>query len=99
MRLPSGGKARRRGVTQGGKAPPSPEMTISGLTRGRLVGENDVAKQSYSPALPDVRPAPQAGCFVSRLSISCESQATCDSSAFGTAALAPSSVAINLRNN
>jgi hypothetical protein len=66
-------------------------MTISGLTRGRLVGENDVAKQSSSPALPDVQPAPQAGCFVSRLSISCESQIALRHRAFGTVAMAPSS--------
>jgi hypothetical protein len=44
MRSPSGGKARLRGGTQVGKAPPSPEMTISGLTRGRLVGEDQIAK-------------------------------------------------------
>jgi hypothetical protein len=42
-----------------------------------------------------VRPAPQAGCFVSRLSISCESQATCDSFAFGTVAAAPSSTLVS----
>ena len=92
MRSPSGGKAHHRGGTQIGKAPPSPEMTISGLTRGRLVGENDVAKQSYSPALPDVRPAPQAGCFVSRLYVSCESQITLRHRAFRTVAIAPSSI-------
>jgi hypothetical protein len=45
MRSPSGGEARRRGGTQVGKAPPSPEMTISGLTRGRLVGEDQIANQ------------------------------------------------------
>ena len=38
MRSPSGGKARRRGGTQVGKAPPSPEMTISGLTESGLSG-------------------------------------------------------------
>ena len=38
-----------------------------------------------------LRPAPQAGCFVSRLSISCESQATCDSFVFGTVAVESSS--------
>src|SRR3954451_16826068 len=43
-----------------------------------------------TPALPDVRPAPQAGCFVSRLYASCESQVVCDSLAFRTGALAPS---------
>src|SRR4051794_28044599 len=64
MRSPSGGKARRRGGTHIGKAPPSPEMTISGLTRGQVFGEDRIAEITTSPALPDVRPAPQAGCFV-----------------------------------
>src|SRR5829696_7270760 len=49
MRSPSGGKARHRGGTQVGKAPPSPEMTISGLTRGRLVGDDDDANHSSIP--------------------------------------------------
>src|SRR4051794_28446181 len=84
MRSPSGVDARRRGGTQIGKAPPSPEMTTSGLTRGWLVGDDDDANQFITPALPDVRPAPQAGCFVSGLYASCESQRTCDSLTFGT---------------
>src|SRR3954454_23081373 len=92
MRSPSGGEARHRGGTHIGKAPPSPEMLIFGLTRGRLVGENDVGKQSSSPALPDVRPAPQAGCFVSRLKLSKDSaQIALRHRAFGTVAAAPSS--------
>src|SRR3954462_8606224 len=66
MRSPSGGEARCRGGTHGGKAPPSPETTLSGLTRGQVFGEDQVANV-ITPALPDVRPAPQAGCFVSRL--------------------------------
>src|SRR3954449_739448 len=49
MRSPSGGEARHRGGTHIGKAPPSPEMTISGLTRGRFVGDDDVAKQIIFP--------------------------------------------------
>jgi hypothetical protein len=44
-----------------------------------------------SPALPDVRPAPQAGCFVSRLDVSCESQITLRHWAFGTLTMVPSS--------
>src|SRR3954454_25102000 len=32
-----------------GKAPASPEMSISGLTRGQLVGEYDDANQSIFP--------------------------------------------------
>src|SRR4051812_33512707 len=44
MRSPSGGEARHRGGTQVGKAPPSPEMTISGLTRGQVFGEDQSAK-------------------------------------------------------
>src|SRR3954451_8373908 len=92
MRSPSGGEARRRGGKQVGNAPPSPEMTISGLTRGRLVGDDDVAKHFISPALPHVRPAPQAGCFVSRLSASKDSaQITLRHRAFRTVAVAPSS--------
>src|SRR4051812_6233137 len=42
-------------------------MTISGLTRGRLVGEDQVAKLDYPRLCRTLRPAPQAGCFVSRL--------------------------------
>src|SRR3954447_2943650 len=49
MRSPSGGKARRRGGTHIGKAPPSPEMTISGLTKGQVFGEDDVAKLFIFP--------------------------------------------------
>ena len=48
-----------------GKAPPPPETVISGLTRRQLVGEDQIAKSRSAPALPDVRPAPKAGCFVS----------------------------------
>src|SRR5215203_3842053 len=52
-----------------GKAPPLSEMTISDLTRGQVFGEDQSAKIDHSPALPDVRPAPQAGCFVSGLQV------------------------------
>jgi hypothetical protein len=48
-----------------------------------------------SPALPDVRPAPSAGCFVSRLYISSESQITLRHRAFRTVAVVPSSVLLN----
>src|SRR5215207_3803057 len=48
MRSPSGGEARRRGGTQVGKAPPSPEMTVSGLTRGQVFGEDQIAKDDLS---------------------------------------------------
>jgi hypothetical protein len=45
-----------------------------------------------SPALPDVRPAPQAGCFVSRLKLSKDSaQSDLRHRAFRTVAIAPSS--------
>src|SRR5215212_6233200 len=88
MRSPSGGEARHRGGTQVGKAPPSPEMTISGLTRGQVVGEDQIAKSLISSALPDVRPAPQAGCFVSRLDVSSESQIALRYRAFRTVAVA-----------
>src|SRR4051795_6935304 len=49
MRSPSGGKARRRGGTQVGKAPPSPKMLIFGLTRGQVVGEDQSAKIDCFP--------------------------------------------------
>src|SRR5215217_6565708 len=52
-----------------GKAPPLRETAVSRLTSGQVFGEDDDANQSPSPALPDVRPAPQAGCFVSRLQV------------------------------
>src|SRR3954454_19051970 len=42
--FPFGLEARCRGGTQGGKAPPSPEMTLSGLTRGQVFGEDQSAK-------------------------------------------------------
>src|SRR5215212_11443549 len=67
--FPFGLEARCRDVTHVGKAPPLPEMTISGLTRGQVFGEDQSAKTLISPALPDVRPAPQAGCFVSGLQV------------------------------
>ncbi len=79
-------------VTQIGKAPPSPEMTLSGLTDSGLSGRMMTAIYSSSPALPDVRPAPQAGCFVSRLYASYESRIACDSLALRTFAVAPSSM-------
>src|SRR5215210_9189364 len=69
MRSPSGGEARRGDVTQVGKAPLLRETAVSRLTRGQVFGEDDDANQSPSPALPDVRPAPQAGCFVSGLQV------------------------------
>ena len=51
-----------------------------------------IAKSMISPALPDVRPAPQAGCFVSRLDVSKDSaQITLRHRVFGTVAGAPSS--------
>jgi hypothetical protein len=38
-------------------------MSISGLTRGQVVGDDDVAKQIISPALPDVAARPFGGLF------------------------------------
>src|SRR3954449_13493645 len=63
MRSPSGGEARHRGGTHIGKAPPSPEMTISGLTRGRLVGDDDVAKQIIFPGFAGRAARPSGGLF------------------------------------
>jgi hypothetical protein len=39
MRSPSGGEARHRGGTHIGKAAPSPEMLISGLTESGMSGK------------------------------------------------------------
>src|SRR4051794_37144596 len=92
MLSPSGGRARCRDATQVGKAPLSPEMTISGLTESGMSGRIGVLISDLSPALPDVRPAPQAGCFVSRLKLSKDSaQITLRHHAFRTVAAAPSS--------
>src|SRR5829696_8187850 len=83
-----------------GKAPPLPEMTISDLTRGQVFGDDLNRDEQISPALPDVRPAPQAGCFVSRLLASKDSaQITLHHRAFGTVAIESSSGATNLRNS
>src|SRR3954454_14028581 len=92
MRSPSGGGARRRGGTQVGKAPPWPEMTTSGLTRGQVFGEDQIAKSNDLPRpCRTLRPAPQAGCFVSRLKLSKDSaEITLRHRAFRTVALASS---------
>src|SRR3569833_788257 len=58
MGSPSGGKARHRGGTQVGKAPPSPEMTISGLTKSGLSGRIRTPIL-LPPALPDVAARPK----------------------------------------
>jgi hypothetical protein len=50
-------------------------MGISGLTESGMSGKI-ISPKIDPPALPDVRPAPQAGCFVSRLYVS---YATADS--------------------
>src|SRR3954466_5131648 len=63
MRSPSGGEARHRGGTQVGKAPPSPEMTLSSLTRGQVFGEDQDADLDFSPALPDGAARPSGGLF------------------------------------
>src|SRR3954465_251493 len=56
---------------------------------------NTILGQTAKVRLPrlcrTLRPAPQAGCFVSRLSVSCESQITLRHRAFGTVAGVPSS--------
>src|SRR3954447_21338376 len=62
MRSPSGGEARHRGGTQVGKAPPSPEMTISGLTESGLSGKIMTPIRS-TPARPDVAARPSGGLF------------------------------------
>src|SRR3954468_5840637 len=99
MRSPSGGEARRRGGTHIGKAPLLPEMMHSDLTESGLSGRIMSPNIDLSPALPDVRPAPQAGCFVSRLYASCESQRPCDSFAFRTRATVSSSISFLLKRS
>src|SRR4051794_13360802 len=92
IRSPSGGEARHRGGTQVGKAPPSPKTTIFGLTEGQVFGEDQDANLDLPRLCRTVRPAPQAGCFVSRLSASKDSaQITSRHRAFRTVAVAPSS--------
>ena len=54
-----------------GKAPPLRETAVSRLTRGQVVGETDACHSHQNPRLcRTLRPAPQAGCFVSRLDAS-----------------------------
>src|SRR3954447_21075074 len=92
MHSPSGGEARRRGGTQVGKAPPSPEMTISGLTGSGMSGRIISPKIDLPRLCRTLRPAPQAGCFVSGLKLSKDSaQITLRHRAFRTVVLAPSS--------
>jgi hypothetical protein len=50
-------------VTHIGKALPLPEMSISSLTRGQHVGDDDVVTQFIIPALPDVAARPSGGLF------------------------------------
>src|SRR3954462_10586937 len=96
MRSPSGGEARHRGGTQVGKAPPSPEMVISGLTESGLSGRMMTPINSFPRLCRTLRPAPQAGCFVSGLKLSKDSaQITSRHRAFRTAAIAPSSTPSN----
>jgi len=49
-------------VTQIGKAPPSPEMTISGLTRGQVVGEYQDANLDF-PGSAGRAARPSGGLF------------------------------------
>src|SRR5215212_10836206 len=92
MRSPSGGEARHRGGTQVDKAPPSPEMTISGLTRGQVFGEDQDANHDLPRLCRTCGPPLQAGCFVSRLSASKDSaQITLRHWAFRIVAVTPSS--------
>src|SRR5689334_14199406 len=67
-------------------------MVISGLTRGQVFGEDlDCYEQIIPRLCRTLRPAPQAGCFVSRLSASKDSaQITLRHRAFRTLAVTPS---------
>src|SRR3954469_13545912 len=91
MRSPSGGEARRRDVTQVGKTPPSPKMTISGLTGSGFSGKIGGLISDF-PGSAGRAARPQAGCFVSRLKLSkASAQITLRHQAFRTVAIAPSS--------
>src|SRR5215203_2971917 len=95
MRLPSGGRARCRDVTHDGKAPPSPEMTISGLTRGQVFGEDHVAKPIVPRLCRTCGPPLRRAVSFLGFRFSRESQATCDGFTFGIVAVAPSSTLAN----
>jgi hypothetical protein len=74
--FPFGLKARLKGaVRHSGIASPLRKTRAFRLTRRQVFGESLSAKIRSSPALPNVRPAPQAGCFVSGLGSS-ETQPT-----------------------
>ena len=95
--VPLRAKARCRGGTQGGKAPPSPKTTISGLTRGQVFGEDQVGKQDL-PGSAGRAARPSGGLFrflAQRLQNS--AQITLRHWVFGTAARAPSSAARTIR--
>src|SRR4051812_39398662 len=64
-------------VTHVGKAPPLREMAVSRLTRGRLFGRIRVLSSDLSRLCRTCGPPLQAGCFVSRLYVSSESQSLC----------------------
>src|SRR5215203_5537521 len=92
MRSPSGGEARRRDVThvrQSSAVARNDDFRLDERAgfRGRSI------RQDYRPRLcRTLRPAPQAGCFVSRLKLSKDSaQITLRHRAFRTVAVAPSS--------
>ena len=92
MHSPSGVDARRRDVAHVGKAPPLPEMTISGLTRGQVFGEDRIAQITIFPGSAGRAARPSGGLFRFRLDVSSESQITLRHRAFRTVALAPSSM-------
>ena len=93
MRSPSGGEARRRGGTQVGKAPPSPETTIFGLTRGQISGRIRIATTLTFPGSAG-RCGPPLRRAVSFLGSASKNSAqiTLRHRAFRTVALAPSSL-------
>src|SRR4051794_36975545 len=95
MRSPSGGEARHRGGAQIGKAPPSPGKSISGLTESGLSGGINPPRFEPPRLCRTLRPAPPAGCFVSRFKLSKDSaQITLRHQAFRIVAVAPSSTAL-----
>src|SRR3954447_3659881 len=63
-------KPAGRGRRHAPKAPLSPEMTISGLTKGRVFGESQIAKSDIPRLRPERAPPQQGGFRVSGLLIS-----------------------------
>src|SRR5215211_4074138 len=91
MRSPSGGEARHRGGTQVGKTPPSPEMTISGLTEGGLSGKIMTPINDFPRLCRTCGPPLRRAVSFLGFRFSCESQIALRHRPFRTVAAPPSS--------